>query len=319
MVAFHSFDLHRQHYQSEWHRFNLNRRVKGLPPVTEPHYDSVVSAATVSDSADKRQERQLQEKMERVSVNQDPTSMVGVTSEEELEQVLKERLSKYRLDVTKDCLFCTRHQSGSVEENLEHMRQQHGLYVPDRDCVTDLPGLLQYLADKVAVGYCLYCADGRLPFAGLEAVRKHMLDKGHVKIRYDEEGSSELADFYNWDHLFEDADSDQDAALITPDGTELLTVGGSRIGNRAYFKYYKQYLRPAPATEEEAERRQRHLDSQAMIRQRGQNGQLALGSVRLSETERRDQRVSMVDRLQEELALGVKANKFQPHFRLQIR
>lgn len=318
MVAFHSFDLHRQHYQSEWHRFNLNRRVKSLPPVTESHYNTLTVPSEDSPNLP------IDKKMSKMAVKaDDPTSLVGISNEQEFEAVLRERLAKDRINVNQDCLFCGRFHGDSLEQVFEHMQKEHGLYIPDRDCLVDFPGLLQYLADKVAVGYCLSCADGRLPFSSLDAVRKHMQDKGHLKIRFDNDGSAELADFYDWGRLSTPSDDSdyEDVALITPDGTELVTVNGARIGNRAYFKYYKQYLRPAPTTEEEALKRQERLDTQLMIRQRGKDGQLALGTgaARLTETEKRDQRVSMADRLQEELAVGMKQNKFQPHFRLQIR
>jgi pre-60S factor REI1 len=314
MVAFHSFDLHRQHYQTEWHRFNLNRRVRGLPPVTEAHHDSTIINV---------QEQEPSTKKNNTSTIEDEVV--------DLEKLLKDRLSTNKLDANKHCLFCPA-MSDSFEAALAHMSTQHGLYIPDQDFMADLPGLVQYLLDKVCVGYCLYCADGKAPFNTLEAVRRHMDDKGHQKIRFDEEGSAELADFYDWSSLQDgdgvehDSDSgcseyedcDDSAAFVSPDGTELCTATGARIGNRAYFKYYRQYLRPVSSEELEAERQQK-LHSQHLVRQRGQRGQLAETSRQFTPEERRDRRVGLADRLQEELALGVKANKFQPYYRLQIR
>ena len=33
-VAFINADIQRHHYKSDWHRYNLKRKVVGLPPVT---------------------------------------------------------------------------------------------------------------------------------------------------------------------------------------------------------------------------------------------------------------------------------------------
>lgn len=41
---------------------------------------------------------------------------------------------------------------------------------------------------------CLYCNDGYHPFQSLEAVRKHMIAKGHCKIRHGDEGDDEEAE-----------------------------------------------------------------------------------------------------------------------------
>lgn len=34
---------------------------------------------------------------------------------------------------------------------------------------------------------CLYCSDNCHPFQSLEGVWKHMIAKGHCKVRYDDE------------------------------------------------------------------------------------------------------------------------------------
>lgn len=41
-VKFANADLHRDHYKSDWHRYNLKRRVAELPPVTAEEFQSRV-------------------------------------------------------------------------------------------------------------------------------------------------------------------------------------------------------------------------------------------------------------------------------------
>jgi hypothetical protein len=107
-----------------------------------------------------------------------------------------------------DCLFCTASRT-NVTDTISHMSREHSFFVPDRDNLVDLPGLLGYLGEKIVVGnICLYCPNGGREFGSLEAVRKHMLDKGHCKIAFDsDEDLAELSDFYGWGA---EAESDED-------------------------------------------------------------------------------------------------------------
>lgn len=62
--------------------------------------------------------------------------------------------------VPEKCLFC-RQISDTMEEslcfhsvthsNITHMFQKHGMIIPDRHCVIDMEGLLDYLGQKVAL------------------------------------------------------------------------------------------------------------------------------------------------------------------------
>lgn len=66
--------------------------------------------------------------------------------------------------VPEKCLFC-RQISDTMEEsicflsmthsNITHMFQKHGLIIPDRHCVIDMEGLLDYLGQKVALSLSL--------------------------------------------------------------------------------------------------------------------------------------------------------------------
>lgn len=97
------------------------------------------------------------------------------------------------------CLFCT-HTSSALSENLTHMSSSHSFFVPDADYLVDLPGLITYLGEKIAVGnVCIYCNGKGRELRTLEAVRKHMLDKAHCKIAYDSEDDRlEVSDYYDF-------------------------------------------------------------------------------------------------------------------------
>jgi pre-60S factor REI1 len=104
------------------------------------------------------------------------------------------------------CLFCPA-QASSIETNLSHMHTAHSFFIPDADYLVDLSGLLTYLGEKIAVGnVCIYCNGKGREFRTLDAVRKHMLDKGHCKIAYEKSKDQlEISDFYDFRSSYPEA------------------------------------------------------------------------------------------------------------------
>lgn len=113
--------------------------------------------------------------------------------------------ARSRLTLT-SCLFCP-HSSSSIKDSLAHMSIAHSFFIPDTEYLQDLNGLLTYLGEKVAVGnVCLFCNGKGREFRTIEAVWKHMSDKGHCKIAYDEERDRlEISDFYDFSSSYPDA------------------------------------------------------------------------------------------------------------------
>eukprot|EP00043_Microstomoeca_roanoka_P007527 m.72438 g.72438 ORF g.72438 m.72438 type:complete len:500 (+) comp13858_c0_seq1:794-2293(+) len=54
-VGFHSPDSQREHYKTDWHRYNLKRKVAALPPVTAEAFRSRVLAQRATDEAARRE------------------------------------------------------------------------------------------------------------------------------------------------------------------------------------------------------------------------------------------------------------------------
>jgi len=70
------------------------------------------------------------------------------------------------------CIFCL-NPSSTLEENISHMNLAHGLFIPEREYLTDLRGLILYLGEKVGVGnVCIYCGKS---FTSGEGTRAHMV------------------------------------------------------------------------------------------------------------------------------------------------
>ena len=168
------------------------------------------------------------------------------------------------------CLFCTA-TFPSLDDNLSHMSSAHSFFIPDADYLVDITGLITYLVEKVAVGnVCIYCNGKGRELHTLDAVRKHMIDKGHCKIAYDSEADKlEISDYYDFtssypsdmksdDNEWEDvdqndgadqvADGESDGSEGLPDDQltygdteyELVLPSGARVGHRSMRRYYAQ-------------------------------------------------------------------------------
>lgn len=149
---------------------------------------------------------------------------------------IEERLaaSRRRRFLTSDCLFCTKRLS-TIEDSLKHMSSVHSFFIPDRELLVDLPGLLAYLGEKVLIGnICLYCPGGAKEFGNLESVRRHMQDKGHCKIAFEtDEDRAELADFFSfdvededeaWEDMDDEGDQDMDATARKPTVSSVVSL-----------------------------------------------------------------------------------------------
>jgi pre-60S factor REI1 len=219
--SFSTENAYRSHVQSKKHRDRELAHVKDPKPVTAiPAHDMAnPSSATVADVEDSDTSEDEQDDM---SDNED---------------TIEGRIaaSRRRIDPT-DCLFCPSHHS-SIDDNVRHMAQIHSFFIPDRDILSDMAGLLSYLGEKVAVGnICLFCPNGGKEFGSLEAVRKHMIDKAHCKLAYEsEEDRAELSEYYDFRRGADDAEwedvegSDNDDDMLGEDVSSSVLVADASL------------------------------------------------------------------------------------------
>lgn len=190
------------------------------------------------------------------------------------------------------CLFC-RADSSDIEANVDHMKKSHGMFIPERDYLVDLEGLVQYLHRKITENFeCLYCHAIR---NNADGARTHMKDKGHCMIAFEaEEEQIEIGQYYDFRSSYSDGEDDEDEAmeeaggvkvvgsdadeagwetetsassldddeaashrkapLIYQDEYELHLPSGKSVGHRSLAKYYRQNLHSYPTAEERATR-----------------------------------------------------------------
>lgn len=159
------------------------------------------------------------------------------------------------------CFLCVQQRElESREALLEHLLADHHLFIPDREHLSDAAGLVEYLQAKVLLwNACLTCHDFRLflsesgeegdgfdaevsAAADLEAAKtlfksggaviRHMHDKGHCKIRFDEVGQEELARFYD----YSGKSSTMSAARMLKSSEDIVYVSGSEYEDNSEFE-----------------------------------------------------------------------------------
>jgi pre-60S factor REI1 len=110
-----------------------------------------------------------------------PDGMTASGNEENEMEEDEEKEEQIEIDPCQS-LF-DRHVSASALENADYLYQTYGFFIPDREFLTDLEGLLGYCQEKIQIGHvCLYC---QKRFATGSACTMHMKSSNHTKLRYE--------------------------------------------------------------------------------------------------------------------------------------
>eukprot|EP00127_Corallochytrium_limacisporum_P007417 Clim_evm20s251 gene=Clim_evmTU20s251 len=361
-VGFYTAEEQRIHHKTEWHRYNLKRKIAGLACVTAEEFQTRMQVMTnqlageedassttpskpMCEACNKvfrseaQYENHIQSKKHKenqrawedrgckpaprptrrtdAELGRRPAPIVAEDIEDR-EVDLEDQFLARAIELDEEtCMFCP-HKDESFDANLEHMAKFHGFYVPDLEYCVDIKGLVKYLGEKVSVGnICLLCNERGRQFTSLEAVQKHMTDKGHCRIDYNADAEEELEEFYD----YEDAEfMKKDPARVGEDGYELVTPSGKALGHKDFNVYYKQNFpsRPAPSASEQkqlilrAAARNNFAVTNVMNRYTGL-GWTSSGTNAEVKHRRRQQRRQARERLD----VGQRHN-YQKHFREQV-
>lgn len=176
-VAFKNAELQREHYKSDWHRYNLKRKVSELPPISaEDFQQKVYTQKTIEEQIkqDKSVHCNICRKLfgnqnaydnhlnskkhkdnEKDYSNGENRKKVEPEIEEssDIEEVDSDEWSEdcqNPLD-NNNCIFCLHHSKNFIK-NLEHMTVAHSFFIPDVEYCIDVYKLLQYLGEKISNG-----------------------------------------------------------------------------------------------------------------------------------------------------------------------
>ncbi|XP_055913892.1 cytoplasmic 60S subunit biogenesis factor ZNF622 [Eupeodes corollae] len=358
-IKFANTDFHREHYKTDWHRYNLKRRIAALPPVSADEFQNRVIQMRNADTAALEQKqtslycnacrKQFSSKCSHDNHLNSKKHKENVTKFNEINGESKELTTKSILqpkqqqmmveedasieEVDSDeweeigpnpiadnnCIFCDEHSEDLVG-NLKHMSIAHSFFIPDAEFCTDLEGLLIYLGDKVCNHFiCLWCNDRGKTFYTLDAVRKHMIDKGHCQMWHEGIALAEYTEFYDYSSSYpdnkEDMDIDEEFVpdLLEGDEYQLVLPSGAVIGHRSLLRYYKQRLNPNRAVTV-------HKSDRKLHKVLSQYRSLGWTATEQKAAARKARDIHLMKRVQAkwQMKLGVKANKLQSHFRQQV-
>ncbi|KAK9946777.1 hypothetical protein M0R45_012223 [Rubus argutus] len=265
----------RLHYKSEWHRYNLKRKVAGVPGVTEALFLARQAALAQEKNGSKetpmlyscglcgkgragnkpppkREENDEEseesgDEWEEVDpedelVSETAKSLTdlnvdGHASNEDMDEDDEDEDDYEELDPS--CCFMCDREHKTIESCMVHMHKHHGFFIPDIEYLKDPKGLLTYLGLKVKRDFmCLYCNDRCQPFNSLEAEEFYDYSSSYV----DEAGkqlvvSGEMANSV-------ELGSGGSELIITTRSDE--GISSKALGSREFMRYYRQKPRPSP-------------------------------------------------------------------------
>ncbi|KAF9149717.1 hypothetical protein BG015_008462 [Linnemannia schmuckeri] len=182
-----SLETQQLHHKSDWHTYNLKRKMVGLPPVSAEVFSQLVTASREQANPEEvaqpecvpcskkylsfqaydnhlqskkhkqiaaayAKKQQEQECNAASRPTEDDTTAVAIESSKETNNTVEQREPSETV-----CLFCS-HESTDAPSNYGHMRTTHGFFLPSSERLIDLEGMLAYLADKLVDNLdCLWC------------------------------------------------------------------------------------------------------------------------------------------------------------------
>lgn len=356
-VVFLDPELQRAHYKTDWHRYNLKRKVAELPPVTADDFQQRVLAQRAADrESELRHDEYCQVCKKHFTSRKSYDSHVrsrkhrdkvaagrgksdngaGVQRRVEEIEVEKSTAEEEVVDMNKlnkdeetddepepleitECLFCSE-LSEDMETNLKHMTLAHGFFLPDLTYLVDVEGLLSYLGEKVGAGFmCLYCNERGKAFLSTRSAQQHMVDKCHCKMYFEAEAALEFAEFYDYSKSYPGDDDPMEGS-----GKELAIPD-------ANLEVSDDLELVLPSGARVGHRSLKHLYKQRLPsddRRRSTLVSRLLAQYRAigwkgdidGVSMRSERDVAWARKMQaaREVKLGVKANKLQRHFRPQV-
>ncbi|XP_055706829.1 cytoplasmic 60S subunit biogenesis factor ZNF622 isoform X2 [Phlebotomus papatasi] len=340
LVKFPSGELHLAHCRTDWHHLNMKRKLAEMPPLS--HKEFTLKMKNEKEAEDSKKTRDVlyctackKKFASKVAYDNHVQSNkhirnVSVSEEEDHEPVIvKKPVNVPEKPVESDiddewddlsdmdeledvdptmCIFCSLvHEN--LSHNIRHMAEVHSFFIPDVEFCSDIGGLVGYLIVKVHKDFlCLWCPESAKGFTSIDAVQKHMRDKGHCMMRFEGDVVEEYEYFYDYSSTYPEGDPEQPIPEKTPisgDEFQLVLPSGNVIGNRCLARYYKQRFNSLALAVVPKKRHSKMYLKQLM-------GPATQAQSRRNVAKWNRQYTKWY------MQLGTKANSLQKHFRVQV-
>ncbi len=203
-----TYEEMKEHYKSEFHKYNLNRVTMNLVPLSFEEYKRKKEFFTKKMEEKKKIEENLKKQTSNLYCEVcnkkfnsrkklddhlvSKTHLKNRAKKEEDKKEEKKEIStsshenkklepdKTTLDDITICLFCNK-KNENLKENMYHMVQTHALDIPFVLYIKSYTDLLKLLAKKIFTYHaCLSCDTQK--FESIKSLQTHMIAKGHTKI-----------------------------------------------------------------------------------------------------------------------------------------
>lgn len=214
-----NYEKMKEHYKSEFHKYNLNRVTMNLNPLNYSEYlkkkenyqkkmEEMIKLKTQSNQIEKQCDMCKKKFLSVQKYNEHIQSKAHIKLENEtkgkktISNLMETKLIKGQVKTTLDdetiCLFCNQTKE-SLEKNIFHMVDIHKLDVPFLFCIKNYHKLIELLAKKIFKHHaCLTCDAQK--FNSHYSLQNHMVDKAHTRIN-NEDLDEYLYKFYDMKKL----------------------------------------------------------------------------------------------------------------------
>ncbi|KAF9952123.1 hypothetical protein BGZ70_000717 [Mortierella alpina] len=181
-----SLETQQLHHKSDWHTYNLKRKMVYLPPVASEVFAQLVTASreqanpaevaqpecvpcgkkylsfqAYDNHVNSKKHKQIaaayeKKQQSQASASAETSSSTAIVETGTTGAAPKDPVEQLAPSDTV-CLFCS-HSASDASSNYEHMRTAHGFFLPSTERLIDLSGMLTYLAEKLVHDHdCLWC------------------------------------------------------------------------------------------------------------------------------------------------------------------
>ena len=209
-----TYEEMKEHYKSEFHKYNLNRVTMNLAPLSFEDYKrkkdffmKKMEEKKKTEEALKLQSQNLfceicskkfnsvkkldehliskthlknKAKKDEEKKEEEISTTSSKNEIKEIKEIKSKEPEKTTLDDNTFCLFCN-FKSDNLKNNFYHMVQTHNLEIPFIFYIKNYEELIKILAKKIFVYHACFTCDTQR-FESIRSLQRHMLSKGHTIV-----------------------------------------------------------------------------------------------------------------------------------------
>lgn len=203
LISFDDEKSYNAHYKTDFHRFNVKRKMAGFQPVSLEQFEKWQQESAKQDKAKfvkPAPQSFYCQSCKKKFTNKATYDQHLLTKKHKENEAKFNQISETKKDAITEptiergnpteninaCLFCG-FISESFEDNLKHMSNKHGFFILEQKNCSNIKGLFKYLANKIyKEKMCIFydyhkCGKFKEP----QDVQQHMIDKGHCCMNQD--------------------------------------------------------------------------------------------------------------------------------------